>query len=286
MAKGVTRKNRGLDLAAVGEVSAGEIKDFHAFYNQTLGHAHQGLDFWLQNGVETLKRYRLFSDVATPNNYESSRRIFVFGFLPWYAIIGYDVGVRYLLHTRQRMGMTRSQIMEGIAMAFLVIGPAGMETISRSLRNFEWIEPEEPAAFPEGWAPDPEAFRSGLDFTSEEMTPEEMTLLEGWYERTLGEIPPYVRFFARHRPNLLKAHRGRYENCLKELPKQMMPTTMLHYEVIRGFPDGIRENALLARAFGVDKEIALNTIGSALIMGSTAAASIVERAAGDVFDTW
>lgn len=282
----MSRTNRGLDLTNVSGVSQDEVEAFHAFYGQTLGHAHSGLDFWLEHGVETLKRYRAFSDVATPNNYESSRKVFVFGFLPWYAIIGYDVGVRYLLHIRQRMGLTKEQILEGIAMAFLVIGPAGMETISRSLKDFEWITPETPASFPDGWAPDPDAFRSGLDFSQEEITPAEMRLLEDWYLRTLGEVPPYVRFLNRQRPALLKAHRSRYENCLKLLPKQMMPTTMLHYDVIRGFQDGIRENVLLARAFGVTREITLNTIGSALIMGGMSATSIIERAAGDVFDSW
>jgi hypothetical protein len=282
----MARKVRGLDLSRVDVVSEEELRENRDFYTKTLGHTHSGLDFWLDNGVETLKRYRAFSDAATPGNYESGRRLFVFGFLPYYALIGYDVGVRYLIHTRQTLGMTREHILEGVAMAFLVVGPAGMETIARALKDYQWLEPEQPAAFPEGWAPDPDAFRSGLDFTTSEMLPGEPELLTAWYERTLGEVPRYVRMLLRDRPDMLKTIRGRYEHCLRVLPKQMMPTTMLHYEVIRGFDDGIRENLLLARAFGVTKDIVLNVIGSATINGGTAGLSIIERAGGDVLAAW
>src|SRR5260221_1897355 len=41
--------------------------------------------------------------------------------------------------------------------------------------------------------------------------------------------------------------------------------------------DGIRENVLLAKAFGVSKTMTVNIICSALINGWTSAASVVER---------
>ena len=50
-------------------------------------------------------------------------------------------------------------------MAFLVCGPLGMDTISRALEGFEWITPDHPAPYPEGWAADPAAFSSGLDLS-------------------------------------------------------------------------------------------------------------------------
>lgn len=282
----MAKRVRGLDLTQLDTVTEDERRENASFYQARLGHSHYGLDFWLENGVETLKRYRAFSDTATPANYETNTKLFVFGFLPFYAVIGYDVGVRYLIHTRQSFGMTREHILEGIAMAFLVTGPSGMETIARALDGYEWQEPKEPAVFPDGWAPDPEAFRSGLDFSTTEMLPGEAEQLEAWYQGTIGEVPPYVRFLARHRAPMLKSIRGRYEHCLRVLPKQFMPTTMLHYDVLRGFADGIRENVLLARAWGVTKEITLNTIGSATINAGSSGVSIVERAAGDVFDAW
>jgi hypothetical protein len=181
--------------------------------------------------------------------------------------------------------MTKEQILEGIAIAFLVMGPAGAETVARALEDYDWIEPTEPARFPDGWSADPDAFRSGLDFESPGLTAEEESLLRQWYLDTLGEVPLYVSFLLRERPQMIKAYRGRFESCVKILPKQFVPTTLLHYSVTRGFAHGIRENLLLARAFGVQKPIVLNTIGSASLNGIDTIA-IVEEAAGDVFAAW
>jgi hypothetical protein len=281
----VSQSNRGLNLSDVSAVTSQERDQFTAFYQSVLGHAHRGLDYLLQEDPATLKRYRHYSNVATPDNYESERKVFVFGFLPFYAVIGYDVGVRYLIHTRQRMGLSKAQILEGIAISFLVMGPAGMETVARALDGYEWLTPESPAEFPDGWASDPAAFESGLDFSSPRMSPAELASLLAWYERTPGEIPPHVKFLAAQRPDLLKAYRQRFENCVRELPKQIVPTTLLHYDVIRGSASGIRDNVLLARAFGVSKQIVLNTIGSASLNG-VAGFDLVYESAGDIFAEW
>ena len=110
----MTPASRGLDLSNMTDISSEERAEWDGFYARTIGHAHIGLDFWMENGPETLKRYRLYSDCATPKQYESSNKIYAFAFVPYYALIGYDVGVRYLLYTRQRMGMTREQILEAL----------------------------------------------------------------------------------------------------------------------------------------------------------------------------
>jgi len=281
----VSQSNRGLNLSDVSSVTGRERDQFSAFYTSVLAHTHRGLDYLLDEDPATLKRYRHYSNVATPNNYESQRKVFVFGFLPFYAVIGYDVGVRYLIHTRQRMGLTKAQILEGIAISFLVMGPAGMETVARALDGYPWLTPEAPAEFPAGWAPDPAAFASGLDFSSPRMSPDELRSVLRWYEATLGEIPPHVKFLAAHRADLLKAYRQRFENCVRELPKQIVPTTLLHYNVIRGFASGIRDNILLARAFGVSQELVLNTIGSASLTGIEVF-DLVRHSAGDILADW
>jgi hypothetical protein len=280
-----TTNNRGLELGDVTTVTTEEREQFATWYKQMLGHPHRGLEYMLQHDPETVKRYRRYSDTCTPNNYEANRRLFVFGFLAFYALLGYDVGVRYTLHTRQRLGMTKEQIFEGIAIAFLVAGPAGSETIARALEDYEWIEPEKPAQFPDGWAADPAAFASGLDFENPDLTPEEAISLRQWYLDVIGEIPPYVSFLIHHRPSMIKAYRSRFENCVHLLPKQFVPTTLLHYNVTRGLGYGIRENLLLARAFGVQKEIALNVIGSASLNGADLF-SIVNEVGHDIFATW
>jgi hypothetical protein len=116
------------------------------------------------------------------------------------------------------------------------------------------------------------------------MSPTELRAVQDWYQATLGEIPPHVKFLAAHRPDLLKAYRQRFETCVRELPKQIVPTTLLHYHVIRGFASGIRDNVVLARAFGVSKQLVLNTIGSASLTGIEGF-DLVDDAAGDIFAT-
>jgi hypothetical protein len=278
---------RGVDLSRTGALTSEELRANADFYNNTLGTTLKWNDFWNDNGPDQLRRYRRFVDVSTPGRYEgSARRVDGFGFLPFYANQGFAFGVQYLLRTRNRLGLTRAQCMEGVAMAFLVCGPLGMDTIARALEGFDWIEPDEPPTYPDGWAADPAAFQSGLDFANPELTASEFEALQGWYQRVLGEVPSYVHFLGRERPPVLKVMRSRWENCFVTLPKQFMPVSMLHYAVTANSKAGIRENVLLAKAFGVSKQTTLNLICSALINGWTHGASLIEEAAGDAFENW
>jgi len=278
--------SRGLELGDMENVSGQEVSAFANFYNSVLGHRHIGLDLWLDTRPDVLKRYRQYSDTATPRTFEDDHRITGAGFTTFYAVVGYDVGVRYAVRMMQVAGLNRAQVYENLAICFLVGGPRGMETIALALRDYEWLEPTRPATFPDGWAHRPEFLRSGLDFSTREMLDGEMELLEDWYVRTLGEVPPYVELLLDLRPALLKAYRNRYENLLRELPTEFIPASLLHYDVIRGFGEGIRENVLLLRALGVSREQVVNIAGSASLNGGMAGFSIMARAAGDVLRDW
>jgi hypothetical protein len=275
--------NRGLDLSVFETTSEGESDRFRSFYAEKLGTPHRGLNFWLDVGrPDVLKRYRAYADDGTPGGLETVRKVGGFSFFVSYALSGYAVGIRYLVRMYQTLGFTRAQILEGLAVAFLYNGPRGSETVAEALADYEWIEPAEPAVFFDGWAPDPGAFSSGMDFGTREVLDGEMDLLDDWYLRTIGEIPPYVGFLRQHRPRLLKSWRSRYENILVELPKQVMPYSQLHYNVMRGFADGIRESVLLARAFGMTKEQVYEPLFSPMVNTGPEAYSIVSQAAGDV----
>ncbi|HXO25002.1 MAG TPA: hypothetical protein VN870_10490 [Streptosporangiaceae bacterium] len=278
--------SRGLELGDMENVSGQEVSAFANFYNSVLGHRHIGLDLWLDTRPDVLKRYRQYSDTATPRTFEDDHRITGAGFTTFYAVVGYDVGVRYAVRMMQVAGLNRSQVYENLAICFLVGGPRGMETIALALRDYEWLEPTRPATFPDGWAHRPEFLRSGLDFSTREMLDGEMELLEDWYVRTLGEVPPYVELLLDLRPALLKAYRDRYENLLRELPTEFIPASLLHYDVIRGFGEGIRENVLLLRALGVSRDQVVNIAGSASLNGGMAGFSIMAEAAGDVLRDW
>jgi hypothetical protein len=278
--------SRGLELGDMESVSATEVSEFANFYSSVLGHRHIGLDFWLECRPDVLKRYRQYSDTATPRTFEDDHRITGAGFVTFYAVVGYDVGVRYAVHMMQVAGMTRAQVEENLAITFLVGGPRGMETIALALKDYQWLEPARPAVFPDGWAHRPEFLRSGADFSRREASAEDIANMRDWYLRTLGELPPYVELLLDLRPALLKAYRDRYENLLRELPTEFIPSTLLHYDVIRGFGEGIRENVLLLRALGVDREQVVNIAGAAALNGGMAGISILAKAAGDVLASW
>jgi hypothetical protein len=51
---------------------------------------------------------------------------------------GYAAGIRYLVRMHQSMGFSRSQILEGLAVAFLYNGPRGSETVAEALAAEDW----------------------------------------------------------------------------------------------------------------------------------------------------
>ena len=278
--------NRGLDLSNIATATDTEKADFRQFYDRMLGRGHPGLEYYLNNAPDAMKRYRAFADAATPRNLDTDRRVGGFGFMTYYALSGYVEGVRYLVYIQQQLGLTRSQVMEGLTIAFLHAGPRGSETIAKALEDFPWIEPTTTPQFPIGWAADPDAFRSGLDFNVRELSAAELGMLEAWYERYLGEVPAYVRLSARHNPAFLKAYRHRFETCVRELPKQVVPASLLHYNVSRAHGPGIRENVLLARGFGMTREDTLRAIMSPIINAGMETLTLVDEVAGEILNNW
>jgi hypothetical protein len=210
-----------------------------------------------------------------------------------YLLLDYQTGVSYMLPMLRYAGLSRAEVMDLFAVATLntvamgIVDAASPETHA-CLRDWPEVDVgARDAVFPAGWEADPEAFRSGMDFSQPETTAADLRALTSWYEKRLGEVPPYVKFYAEHQPMSLKAQRARWETAIKVLPRQMMPFLLLHFEMTRGFGDGIRENVLLAKAFGMSKAQVLATISyGALVNGGVASVSLVERVAGDVIRSW
>src|SRR3546814_2971177 len=113
-----------------------------------------------------------------------------------------------------------------LAMSFIHAGPRGMQASAEAARGIEFEEkPANPGNYPEGWAADIGAFRSGIDYSTVDLTADEKAKLYDWYLRTIGEIPPYVRFMAEHRPRLLKTHRS------EEHTSELQSLMRLSYDV-------------------------------------------------------
>jgi hypothetical protein len=208
--------------------------------------------------------------------------------LQHYLQIGFDQGVVYEVQNCQKVGHTKAEVAEGVAVAFLHAVSGGMtevaDTAREKLRGYE--EKDERVAYPESWAPDPEAFASGLDFSNPELTPAELKRLEDWYHGVMGEVPESVQFLSRFRPGLLKAWRNRFEHAVHVMPKQMMPFMLLHYETMRGHEAGIREAVLLARGFGMTVTETCDPIVWAMLYGGHGSAANAWRAARDVLENW
>lgn len=277
--------SRGLDLSRMTDMTPAEAEAFRQAYAQTFDRPHLGLNFWLDTHPETLKRYRHFATTMAAN-LEDDRITNGFPYLALYALTGFTDGVRYLVRGMQQRGLTRPEVLEGIAIAFLHVGPRGMETVAAALEDYPWVEPDQPPVYPAGWEPDPTRLASGLDFSSREVSERERELLLGWYERMLGEVPRYVTMLLRYRPDLLKAYRGRFENAVRLLPPQLVPCSLLGFNMVRGFREGIREDILLARGLGVSRAVIVTLIGRGMLYGGPEAASLVDEAAGDVLETW
>ena len=290
--------DRGLNLSNFDETTPEEVEAFKLHYASWDGRSHIGLNTFLENRPDALKRYRLFghflatapTTAVTPENAAEQEvdgnRTGSFGLIWFYGMLGFTAGVAYVVRNKQMYGYTKDQCWEGMSVAFLYGGPRTMESVANALEGYEWTEPAHPPRFHGAWAPDPDAFRSGLDFSSPDLTPAELRLLEDWYQRAIGYVPRHVGFMAEVHPQLLKAYRNRYEHCLVTLPKQVMPATLLSIQLHRQDREGIRENLHLARAFGMAREEVLHALYNVLLYGGMETATLFDEVGGDLLRRW
>jgi len=207
-----------------------------------------------------------------------------------YINLGWEVGILNEFRANQQYGATKAQLLEVVMAAQLSAGMRGLECVYRAvgmlLRDFH--DPSAPARFPEGWAPDMPAFHAGLDMSTRELTDHDIVVLNDWYLRTIGEVPSWVELFAKHHPRFLKAQRLKWESAFRgALPKQMMSILMLRHSTYMGYRDGIREAALLARAWGVSRQWVISMLAStAYYHAGSSALYVAHDAVADLFENW
>lgn len=170
-----------------------------------------------------------------------------------YMMMGWETGILNEFHTLRRNGMTKAQIMELVMFSQLYAGMRGLGHVYRAVGDLlpVWQDPTEPAPFPEGWAPDPEAFKSGLDLSTRTLTDADRKNLTGWYERTIGYVPDSILFGLKQHPGFVKVYRAKWEVAIQTLPKQIAPYLLLRHHTITGSVEGLREAALLGKAWGI-----------------------------------
>jgi len=244
------------------------------------------IEFWTEFRPEVARLHQ----ARTPLYYLGQRSaVPALACLHQYAIKGFADGVRYETRLAWSRGARRSDILDVLSIAFLHSGHVGMypaTTVAPLLREYAGPPPAG-TPFPRNWAFERGAFSSGMDFSRPRASEADLDALDDWYARTIGEVPRHVQFLRRNRPELLKAHRNRYEHAISEsLPKQMLPYLLLHYDIYRGFAGGIRENLLLARACGLTRGQVLDAICSSVLHAGAAGLNLVDSAGGDILAAW
>jgi alkylhydroperoxidase/carboxymuconolactone decarboxylase family protein YurZ len=281
---GISSYQDGLDVSNPDVTTAEEIAAYRAAYLGTNKGLLDSFEFWLEFRPDVLKRHKARTRHFTTAKEPDYPVVSLLAMIHRYTVAGFAEGVAYEIRLAQTNGATRADILDTLSVAFIHAGHPGMYAAAAYagyLRDYE--DPEPVARFPERWSFDPGAFDSGMDHSTREASPEDIDRLLDWYGRTLGEVPGYVRFLARHRPGLLKAYRDRYEHAIRDsLPKQMLPFLLLNHHVVRGCREGIRENVLLGRALGMTREQLLDAICLAVLHAGADALGIVEDAVGEL----
>ena len=206
-----------------------------------------------------------------------------------YMLLGWETGLVNQFNSNRRNGISKEQNMELVMFTQLYAGMRGLGHVYRSVGDLlpaigpPVVEP----AFAEGWAPDPEAFRAGLDLSRPEMTSVDRERLAAWYEANIGYVPDSILFGIKYHPEFVKVQRAKWEAAIRTLPKQFAPHLMIRLNMMTGNVEGLREAVLLARSWGISREHVVKGItASAVFFTSFEGLHTAHRAVDDILDAW
>lgn len=289
--------SEGMDLGNIDLMTDAEKE---AFWGKKIARRHGKLmypvtaySFLMDNRSDMLKlHFRQMQFLHSfPEDEPLGRPTTCVTMLHWYACQRVRDGIVHEIRSCQELGASRAQINEVLGLAFMHSGPSGFNEVYYQAFDYmeSYREPEHKIKFPTGWEPDPSAFVSGLDFDNPELGAGEEALLYKWYEDTIGYVPRSVQLLTHYNPRFMKANRAKFEGAFRTgaLPKQMAPYIMIHYNMNRGFREGIREATLLGKAWGMRREhvVGAITLGTGYMAGMDAL-YIVDEAIGDILEAW
>lgn len=285
----------GLDLRTDG-ITADERARTLAWYREH--HDHGDLDlapfarFQLEHDPTTFKRLR--RHLLALGREPSPPLPIAVAVLLWvhtYAVLGNGKGALYEIVAARSLGATRAQIMETIAVAALNGGPLAVNALAEVADDYlaAWQEDDraDGIQWPDGWAPDVDRLRSGIDLSSDVLEAGELDLLCDWYLRTAGDVPSHVELLGRLAPDALKTLRARFETALRgALPAQLIPLLTLHLGAVRQSPAVVDRSLRIARGVGVRRGEALATLLWASVYGGEATLETAVAAAAGVLEEW
>jgi hypothetical protein len=208
--------------------------------------------------------------------------------LPMYILYGWETGIYNEFRHLHFRGLTRAQLMELVMFAQLQAGMRGLQLVYNSVSRLLVDLPDGPEAaqFPKGWAPDPDAFKAGLDLSTRELTAADQGAIAQWYERTVGSLPKSVSFAMTYHPEFYKWHRARWEVIFQTLPKQTAPYVMLRQHMLTGNADALREAVLLGKAWGITKEWTVHGLMVSAFYTGFEALYAAHAAVADILSAW
>jgi hypothetical protein len=208
--------------------------------------------------------------------------------LPMYILYGWETGIYNEFRHLHFRGLTRAQLMELVMFAQLQAGMRGLQLVYNSVSRLLVDLPDAPEAapFPKGWAPDPDAFKAGLDHATRELTAADRSALTQWYERTIGYVPKSVSFAMTYHPEFFKWHRARWEIIFQTLPKQTAPYVMLRQHLLTGNTDALREAVLLGKAWGITREWIVHGLMVSAFYTGFESLYTAHAAVSDVLESW
>jgi hypothetical protein len=279
----------GLNLDDLEHTTQQEIDTFLSWAraNHTQLYYMTSHSVWLENRPDMAKlHHRLLPEFR--RNLPEAVFMLSIDQLHTYIFLDWEIGITSEFKVLQEQGLSKAQLMEIVMAAQIYAGIRGLEAVYRATWPFirDFRDRPEPARFPAGWAPDPTAFKAGLDEPTTAFTNQDRQALDDWYLRNGGEVPKWVRFMAKHRPEFLKAYRLRWEGIFRgALPKQCIPFMMMYHSMVNGYADGLREVALLGRSWGLTKDwLLLAIIGAAYYYTGFEGMNMVEDAIGDILE--
>lgn len=205
-----------------------------------------------------------------------------------YAALGNGKGALYEIIAARELGASRAEVMETVHLAALTAGPLGLNPLGEFAHDYllEWTRDDDRGGrieWPEGWAPDVQRFRSGIDLGNDGLTPDELELLRQWNLRMYGDVPRSLDVAARAAPEAYKTQQARFEKAVKgALPAQMIPLLLLHLSSIRLWPVPTRRSIQMANSLGVAPEYVVSTLFWAAVYGGDVVLESAVDAAGDL----
>jgi hypothetical protein len=285
---------RGMNVSEPEITTAEELQAFLGFADQPTGRPLASYALWADVRPDVLKRLLNFVHyIHTTESFSCP-----LPYINLYSVGGWPEGVKYIIDICQPgtflsgPGYSRDAVVETLAVSFYLAPTWGTvlvaDEVRRALADYRDPAPDAPSPWPEGWSIDPDALKAGLDPSTPDLTPADVTALRDWYLRVCGEVPASIELYVKYRPQLLKAERARWENIVKRgLPNQMFAYLLLHHEVWRGNVAGTRDALLLAKGLGVAKEQAVDAVwyvGS--FLGGTGTIAAVAEPVAEILEAW